>query len=59
MIKYRNLKLRWVEITEEKALEIASRLYNISKDENKVELINKRFIGRQFTKEELGGTKCR
>ena len=59
MIKYRNLKQRWVDVTDEQAKEIATKLYKLSKDEKKLDLINKRFIGKQFTKEEIGGSECR
>lgn len=55
MIKYRNLKHRWVEVSEQKALEIAKRLWKLAKDETTLHAINNRFSGIKFTREELNG----
>lgn len=55
MIKYRNLKHRWVEVSEQKALEIAKRLWILAKDETTLQAINNRFDGIKFTREELNG----
>lgn len=53
MIKYRNLKHRWVEVSEQKALEIAKRLWKLAKDETTLKAINNRFDGIKFTREML------
>lgn len=55
MVKYRNLKHKWVNVTEEKALEIAKRLWQLAKDETTLQAINNRFSGIKFTREELNG----
>lgn len=55
MIKYRNLKHRWVEVSEQKALEIAKRLWRLAKDETTLQAINNRFDGIKFTRNELNG----
>ena len=55
MVKYRNLKHKWVDVTEEKALEMAKRLWQLAKDETTLQAINNRFDGIQFTREELNG----
>lgn len=55
MVKYRNLKHKWVNVTEEKALEIAKRLWQLAKDETTLQAINNRFNGIKFTREELNG----
>ena len=55
MIKYRNLKHRWVEVSEQKALEIAKRLWRLAKDETTLQAINNRFDGIKFTRYELSG----
>lgn len=55
MIKYRNLKHRLVEVSEQKALEIAKRLWRLAKDETTLKAINNRFDGIKFTREELNG----
>jgi len=55
VIKYRNLKHRWVEVSEQKALEIAKRLWRLAKDETTLQAINNRFDGIKFTRNELNG----
>ena len=55
MIKYRNLKHRWVEVSEQKALEIAKRLWRLAKDETTLQAINNRFDGIKFTRYGLNG----
>lgn len=55
MVKYRNVRNRWVEVTEEKALEIAKRLWKLADDETVLKAINNRFEGIRFTREELDG----
>lgn len=55
MVKYRNLKHKWVNVTEAKALEIAKRLWQLAKDETTLQAINNRFSGIKFTREELNG----
>lgn len=55
MVKYRNLKHKWVDVTEEKALEMAKRLWQLAKDETTLQAINNRFSGIKFTKEDLNG----
>ena len=55
MIKYRNLKHKWVDVTEDKALEMAKRLWQLAKDETTLQAINNRFSGIKFTREELNG----
>ena len=40
LIKYQSIKNKWIYISEEKALEIAVRYYELKKD---VKRINKRF----------------
>lgn len=55
MVKYRNLKHRWVEVSEQKALEIAKRLWRLAKDETTLKAINNRFDGIKFTRNELNG----
>ena len=55
MIRFRNLKHRWVEVTEQRALEIARRLWALAKDETTLQAINNRFEGISFTREELNG----
>ena len=55
MVKYRNLKHKWVEVTEEKALEIAKKLWKMADDETVLKAINNRFEGIRFTREELDG----
>lgn len=55
MVKYRNLKHKWVEVSEQKALEIAKRLWKLAKDETTLQAINNRFDGIKFTRYELNG----
>ena len=55
MVKYRNVRHRWVEVTEEKALEIAKKLWKMADDETVLKAINNRFEGIRFTREELDG----
>lgn len=55
MVKYRNLKHKWIDVTEDKALEIAKRLWRLAKDETTLQAINNRFDGIKFTRNELNG----
>lgn len=55
MVKYRNVRHRWVEVTEEKALEIAKKLWKMANDDTVLKAINNRFEGIRFTREELDG----
>ena len=55
MVKYRNVRHRWVEVTEEKALEIAKKLWKMADDDTVLKAINNRFEGIRFTREELDG----
>ena len=57
MVRYRNIKNKWVDVTEEKAKEIAKRLWKMAKDDNCLRAINNRFDGITFTKEELQNGK--
>lgn len=57
MVKYKNVKNKWVEVTEEKAKYIAKKLWFMAKDDNCLRAINNRFDGIAFTKEELQGGK--
>ena len=52
-IKFRTIRRKYVTVTKEDALRIARRLYRISKGEYRTELINRRFIGIEFTWEQL------
>lgn len=52
-IKFRTIRGKYVPVTKKKALKIARRLYRISKGEYRTELINRRFIGIEFTWEQL------
>lgn len=52
-IKFRTIRGKYVPVTKEDALRIARRLYRISKGEFRTELINRRFIGIEFTWEQL------
>ena len=52
-IKFRTIRGKYVPVTKKKALMIARRLYRISKGEYRTELINRRFIGIEFTWEQL------
>lgn len=54
-IRFKTVKNWYTEVSREKALMIARRLYKLSKDYYKVELINRRFIGIEFTEEEMRG----
>ena len=56
-IKYRNIYGRMIECTPRKALIIARALYSMSTDPYRVELINRRFYGIEFTEEQLKGVK--
>ena len=57
MVKYRNVRHRWVEVTEEKALEIAKKLWKMADDDTVLKAINNRFEGIRFSKEELSDGK--
>lgn len=57
MVKYRNVRHRWVEVTEEKALEIAKKLWKMADDDTVLKAINNRFEGIRFSKEELNITR--
>ena len=50
MVKYYSIQRKWIEISEEKALENAKRLYKLRND---LKRINKRFYGIQFTEEDV------
>ncbi len=50
LIKYQSIKNKWIYISEEKALEIAVRYYELKKD---VKRINKRFRNIYFDEETL------
>lgn len=52
-IKFRTIRGKYVPVTKKKALKIARRLYQLSKGEYRTELINRRFIGIEFTWEQL------
>ena len=52
-IRFLSIHGRWVYVSEEKARELARKLYQLSHDEYKVSLINKRFYGIKFEEEEL------
>lgn len=52
-IKFRTIRGKYVLVTKKKALKIARRLYQLSKGEYRTELINRRFIGIEFTWEQL------
>ena len=56
-IKYRNVYSRMIECTPRRALIIARALYSMSTDPYRVELINRRFYGIEFTEEQLKGRK--
>ena len=55
LIKYQSIRNKWLYITEEKALEIATRLYELKRD---VKRINKRFRNIYFEEETLK-SECR
>lgn len=50
LIKYQSIKNKWIYISEEKALEIAVRYYELKRD---VKRINKRFRNIYFDEETL------
>ncbi len=52
-IKFRTIRGKYVPVSRAKALMIARRLYEISKGDYRTELINRRFIGIEFTWEQL------
>lgn len=56
-IKYRNIYGRMIECTPRRALIIARALYSMSNDPYRMELINRRFYGIEFTEEQLKGRK--
>lgn len=56
-IKYRNIYGRMIECTPRRALIIARALYGMSNDPYRMELINRRFYGIEFTEEQLKGRK--
>ena len=55
VIKYRNIYGRMIECSPRKALIIARALYGMSNDPYRMELINRRFYGIEFTEEQLKG----
>lgn len=56
-IKYRNIYGRMIECSPRRALIIARALYGMSNDPYRMELINRRFYGIEFTEEQLKGRK--
>ena len=56
-IKYRNIYGRMIECSPRRALIIARALYGMSNDPYRMELINRRFYGIEFTEEQLKGEK--
>ena len=55
VIKYRNIYGRMIECSPRRALIIARALYSMSNDPYRMELINRRFYGIEFTEEQLKG----
>lgn len=53
MVLYRNLHHRWVYVSEDKALCLAVRFYQLAPDKDCIKDINKRFRDIEFTKEQL------
>ena len=53
IIRFLSIHGRWVTVSEKRAYELAKKLYQLSHDEYKLSLVNKRFYGIKFTEEEL------